>query len=46
MYVILKEVVVYHSNWNEVVWRYPKWNEDIPLGLKLNGAIVVWPELI
>jgi len=26
--------------------KLPKLNEDVPLGPKLNGAIVVWPELI
>jgi len=47
MYAILNEVVVYHSNWNEAVWSYPKLNEDVlPLGPKLNEAIVVCPELI
>jgi len=37
---------VYYSNWNEAVWNYPKFNEGVPLGPKLNGAIVVWPELM
>ena len=32
--------------WIEAVWSYPKLNEDVPLGPKLNGAIVVWPDLI
>jgi len=37
MYAILIEVVVYYSNWNEAVWSYPKLNEDVPLGPKMNG---------
>jgi len=31
---------------NEAVWSYPILNKDFPLGRNLNGAIVVWPELI
>jgi len=45
MYAILNQVV-YYSNWNEAVWSYPELNEDVPLGPKFNGAIVVCPELI
>jgi len=39
-------VVLYCSNWNEAVRSYRKLNEDVPLGPKLNGAIVVCRELI
>jgi len=46
MYAIVNEMVVYNSNWNEAVWRYPKLKGDVPLGPKLNGAIFVCPELI
>jgi len=46
LYAILNEVVVYYSNWNEAVWSCPKLNTDVPLGPKMNGAIIVCPELI
>jgi len=26
--------------------KLPKLNKDVPLGPNLNGAIVVWPEMI
>jgi len=45
MYAILNEVVVYYSTWNVAVWSYPQLN-DVPLGPKLNGANIVWPELV
>jgi len=43
MYANLNEMVVYYSNWNGAVCGYTKLNEDVPLGPKLNGAIVVCP---
>jgi len=32
-------------NW-KTVWSYPKLIKDVPLGPNVNGATVVWPELI